>query len=251
MTFPFSEQGLNDGTRPDRWELGQQLTGELARTSEAEAFGREVEAASAGLAEFDWEILSKAAHRAAADEERTTERLPDVDEPAVPWWRRWWLVPALAAALMLIVVVIPDEGYRGAKGDADIDFMVLRDGQVQPGDETELFRRGDRLQFSYRTTGLSDLVLVSIDGDGVLSVYYPTDGGEPLAIVPGERHFLEGSIELDGAPGPEVFVGVFGAGSVDEARELVLEAYATGEHDAVEQLRELPGVDTLRIEKSE
>ncbi|MCP4805460.1 MAG: DUF4384 domain-containing protein [Proteobacteria bacterium] len=251
--FPYTEEGLNDGSRPDRVELARRLTGELDRTDDpAEAaLLAEVEAAAPGLAAFDWEILGKAANRLDADEERTTERLPDLEEAPTPWWRRWWLVPALVAALMLVVVVIPDDPYRGAKGEAEIDFMVMRDGTVQPGDETAVFHQGDRLQFSYRTTGLSDVVLVSVDGAGTLSVFYPQDGDQPLDIIPGERHFLEGSIELDGAPGPEVFVAVFGAGSVDEARELVRTAYGDGDHDAVEALGDLPGVDSLRIEKSE
>lgn len=249
MSFPFDEVGLNDGQRPDRLELARRLTGELARTDEEleAALLADVEAAAAHLAPFDWELLSSAAHRV----EEPAAQLEAPEPTPLPWWRRVWLAPVLLACLVLVVVFVPRDGYRGAKGTVDLDFMVMRDGQVQPGDEGALFHAGDRLQFSYRTTGLDDIVLVSIDGAGTLSTWYPGTGDEPLAIVPGERHFLEGSIELDGAPGPEVFVAVFGAGSVAEAQELVRQAYEAGSYDAVEGLAELPGVDTLRIEKTE
>ncbi|HJN75423.1 MAG TPA: hypothetical protein QGF58_15955 [Myxococcota bacterium] len=238
---------VNDGSRPSQLELARRMVGELpAQGIEAErAFAEAVALSAVALEPFDFEILSKAAARMAEEPRMESPR----EEARRPWWRAWWLVPTLAAALAVLIFVIPRD-YAGVKGDPDLDFVVLVDGELRPGTEGALLSEGDRLQFSYYAPGLSDLVLLSIDGDGVLSVYYPGEGDVPHPIIPGERHFLERSIQLDGASGPEVFVAVFGSGSVEEAAELVEEAYATGSHDAVGDLKDLPGVDTIRVEKA-
>ena len=239
---------VNAGSRPSQLELARRLSGELARDhSEAEdALEAAIASSAPALAEFDFEILSSAAER-FAEEPRVGEARSE--DAALPWWRSWWLVPALAAALAVLIFIIPRD-HSAVKGGADLDFVVLVDGELRPGTEGAVLREGDRLQFSYYAPGYNDLVLVSIDGDGVLSVYYPFEGDTPLPIVPGERHFLDGSIQLDGADGPEVFVVVFGSGSVEGALELVELAYATGGHGAVQALRDEPGVDTIRIEKT-
>lgn len=240
----------NDGSRPSRLDLARQLTAELPREDSEflAAFEAEIAESAKALEPFDWEILTSAAER-TVEEPRVEQEAP---REGAPWWKAWWLVPALMACLLLILVVpgVIDQ-YAGVKGDqVDIDFMVLVDGEPRPGLDGATLAEGDRLQFSYYAPGLSDVVLLSIDGEGTLSIYYPASGDLPHAVTPGERHFLEGSIRLDGAAGPEVFVAVFGAGSVAEAVELVEEAYAAGSHEAVQALEDQPGVATIRIEKS-
>ena len=255
MSFP-----INDGSRPSKLELGRRLSGELPmqNTPEEAAFSEQV--ARPGLAPFDWEILSKAAARVPEEDPLValpkTAELPDTREAALAesWWQKLrlaWLVPVLVAAMALFFV-LPQGTGPGIKGDnVDIDFMLQRDGEMMPGTDAELFQAGDRLQFSYRAPGHSDLVLVGVDGTGALNVYYPQTGELPHPIVPGERHFLEGSIELDAAPGPEVFVAVFVSGSVQEARELVRDTYEQGGHAALEGMVDMPGIDVVRIDKEE
>lgn len=241
---------LNDGTRPSRLALALAATGETAPQSgpEALAFAAELQEAEASLAPFDWEILRAAAARVE------DERPVSAPAQAPPWWRRLGLVlaPALAVAAALVVAVLPDAPSSRAKGDVDLDFVVLREGRVMPGVEGRVYGPGDLLQFTYRAAGHEQLVLMSIDGQGKVTVFYPSQGGAPLAVVPGERHVLDGSIALDAAPGPELFVAVFGPSSVSEARELVEDAWAHGGAAAVTQLKETdPAVDVVMVQKPE
>jgi hypothetical protein len=241
---------LNDGSRPSRLALALAATGETPPQPgpEALAFAAELQEAEATLAPFDWEILRAAAAR--VEDERPARAVAE----APPWWRRFGLLlaPALAVAAALIVAVLPDAPSSRAKGDVDLDFVVLREGRVMPGVEGRVYGPGDLLQFTYRAEGHEQLVLMSIDGQGKVTVFYPSQGDAPLAVVPGERHVLDGSIALDAAPGPELFVAVFGPSSVSEARELVEEAWAQGGAGAVNRLKDTdPAVDVVMVQKPE
>jgi hypothetical protein len=101
-------------------------------------------------------------------------------------------------AAALLIAVLPDAPSSRAKGDVDLDVVVLREGRVMPGVEGRVYGPGDLLQFTYRAEGHEQLVLMSIDGEGKVTVFYPSQGEAPLAVVPGERHVLDGSIALDG-----------------------------------------------------
>jgi hypothetical protein len=236
---------INDGSRKSLLEKGRDLTGETEGPDDT-AYAREVGDAAEHIVGFDWEILKKRAARLQDEEE--AYRAP---EPAKrPWWRIAWLVPVLAGAFALLLFVKPEPTNR-AKGDVELEFMVLDEGQIRPGIEGEPLNAGDQIQFTYRAPGLDTLVLLSIDGSGTLTVFHPDEGDTPLAIIPGEKHVLDGSIILDDAPGPEVFVAVFGPGTVDEATELAAAAFEEGSHDAVEGLETTdPAIATVRINKT-
>jgi len=156
----------------------------------------------------------------------------------------------MVCALALFSLKVP-QGPERSKGDADLDFYVLVDGEVRPGVEGERLQEGDRVQFTYNAAGREGLVLMSVDGEGQLTVFYPAAGDTPEPIQPGDRHVLADSIELDDAEGPEHFVAVFGAHEVGEARELVEEAFDAGGGQGLADLAEEdPGVDVVRIEKA-
>ncbi len=237
---------FNDGRRPSRLELGRRLTGELPADGSPElaAYAREIEAARAAMPPFDFEVL-----RARA--ERLDERAPARRPARRSRWAQllMGLTPALVAAAALLALQVPSEGIR-AKGGADLDFFVLQDGEVRPGVDGEVLRAGDRVQFTYRAEGLDTLVIAGVDGGGTVSLYYPERGDEPVAIAPYGRRVLEGSIVLDEAEGPEVFVAVFGADSAEEVLEEV-EAICDEEgwRGLLAWAREDPGVDALRVEK--
>lgn len=232
----------NHGQRPSLLTLGRELTGESA-PDPGHADAREV--LSQAVREsappaFDWAVLQAAAAR-------VTEPAPP--PRAVPWWRRAWpvWVPLLAVAGALFVVRQP--GVNRVKGDVELEFLTLREGVVQPGVDGQPLREGDRVQFRYRSGGHADLVLLSVDGEGTVTVFYPARGDEPEPIVPGS-HVLEGSIVLDDAVGPETFLAVFGAGSVAAASELVEEAYRAGGHSGLARLEQSdPAVAAIHIQK--
>ncbi len=250
----------NPGSRPSRFALARHATGEIALPDvsdpRAAAFLDALAAERARTEPFDFEVLR-------ARSERLVDPAPPA--PATPWWRRaWYAVPllAVAAALVIGLRALPDASVKCGpddttglcagnrlKGDADLGFYVLRGDQVYPGDLDELFRAGDRLQFTYRGP-YSTLVLLSVDGDGRVSTFYPEAGEDGVAIVPGDRHVLEGSIILDDAPGPEIFLGFFGEGwTVTRARAAAAGAWASGGAAGLVALAEDPTVSALVLER--
>lgn len=243
MTLP----PLNDGRRPSRLDLALHATGERRLSPPPDpARLAELEAERARTPAFDAAVLRAAAAR--------VEEAPDpVRTDPVPWWRRPWrvLVPVLVAAALALVLVRPGPGPSGRlKGEVDLGFYVQRAGEVLPGDPGGTFSAGDRLQFTYRASGYDSLVLVSVDGEGTLSRYYPATGDAPVPVVPGDRHVLDGAVELDDAPGPEVFVAVFGADSATEVERTVRERWREGGVDGLVRLAdETPGVAVLVIRK--
>lgn len=139
----------------------------------------------------------------------------------VPWWERWRdplvvLAAGGIAALVVVLAVLPtDEGVdvpmagHRIKGLTDLQASLLRDGEVTDVDGETRVRAGDQLQFSVDTGDYDHLVLVGIDGTGDVTVYLPADGGASLPVERGAGRLLERGFELDGSPGPEVFVAFF------------------------------------------
>lgn len=244
MTLP----PLNDGRRYSRLDVARHATAEAALDPPPSPPRlAELEAERARTPPFDPVVLRAAAARV---EDPVRSRPPS---GAVPWWRRAWLVltPALAVAALVLVLVRPGAGPAGRlKGDVDLGFYVQRQGEVLPGDPAGVFGAGDRLQFTYRAAGYDSLVLVSMDGGGTLSRYYPAAGDTPVPVVPGDRHVLDGAIELDDAPGPEVFVAVFGAASASEVERSVTDRWNEAGVDGLVRMGdEAAGVAVLVIHK--
>ena len=147
-------------------------------------------------------------------------------------------------------MLTPRDPNRLKGGSSDLGFYVQRGGNVFPGDPANPLQTGDAVQFTYRTAA-DRLVLLSVDAEGVVSVFWPAHGEEPVEVVPGERHVLDGSVVLDDAPSPEVFVGFFGDWTVDRARARAEDAFAEGGVDAVDALGDADDADiaTVSLEK--
>jgi len=234
-------RALNQGERPSQLELGRRLVGEVEGPMDPD-YARRV--ASVVVEPFDWEAIRA-----------RSERLVDPPPPPapVPWWRRLHvpvLVPAFAAAAAAVVLLQPDAGNRVKGGGADLGFYVLRDGTPLLGDPDLAWPAGERLQLNYTSAGAVTMVLLSVDGVGRVSRWFPAEGSEPVPVVPGGRHVLDASIILDDAPGPEVFVAAFDVESADEVERRVLEVWGRG---GLEALLDWDGDDplvaTLVIEK--
>lgn len=232
---------LNDGSRRSQLELA-----ERPDDSEASRALRE-ELAAVSPPPFDFDAITARAFLVS------DPPLASTSPPSR--MRAWpWLATALAAAAALAVVLrTPGElEANRVKGDVDLGFYVLRDGAPYPGDPSLPVRAGDRLQFTYLSGAAERMVLVGLDGTGRSQVYYPDDGDPPVAITPGGRHVLPGSILLDGAAGPEVFVAAFGDGMLDAAavREAAERAWREGEVEALRAWAERePAIEVLVLEK--
>jgi hypothetical protein len=225
MTFDF-----NDGSRPSHLELARRATGESQGEVPPE-FQKALDAAKSRVHPFDWEILSK--HAARLETEGTR----------VPAKRRLWLwslVPTLVAAVALLVLAPTGlESSTRTKGGAflipHVTYHVQRGTDVFPEGALGAVRAGDRVLFTIDPAAHKGLVLLSVDGRGTWTTYYPTEGDRPAPIAPRPQE-LPSSIELDDAPGPEVFVAFFGVSSVGEARTLAVDAFQRG---GAEGLRDL------------
>ena len=250
------QRHINQGERPSRLEIGRLHAGEI-RGAEAErlrqriqqdplaqAWWQELDTSRSQMPPLDTEVVRSLAHRLQQDEPR-----PRHDGRRRSVWR--WLtggVVVAAAATLITLTVLPPSGNR-VKGGADVDFYVLRDGEVHPGQEGELHLPGDRIQFTYRSNAYSSLVLVSLDGYGQVNLYYPAAGDDPVAVVPGERRVLPGSIQLDDAPDFDVFLAFFGAESVDDVMDEVEQVWEEQGMDGLLDLAREPDIDIIYIDK--
>ncbi len=255
---------LNDGSRPSRLDLGRAWSGETSDAPHDRAFDAALAATAAPP--FDYPALLARAARLdepladdAVDGPRPDARRaraePAPHRPAARGatggWKRTLSYVAIVAttAVALLLAVRPGEN-RLKGGSSDLGYYVQRGDQVFPGDPARAVRAGDAVQFTYRTTAES-LVLLSVDADGVISVFWPARGDDAVVVTPGERRVLDGSVVLDDAPSPEVFVGFFGDWTVARARDEAAAAYADGGIDAVGALADDEDLDiaTVSLEK--
>lgn len=221
MTFILRE---NPGDRPSHLTLGRFHTGEL----------------SGGPAEQvrDWleehpectflDELEEARHRVRPLDATAlrTRAASSVEQP--PPARRAantsrWLLPLLAIAATLLGLLSlpatqplsPPEVVQ-FRGGATLEAFQLR-GEVLVPYEGAALGEGDVVGFRVVPGRHSTVVLLSVEVDGSITVFYPDAGVDALPVASGGHPVaLPGSVTLDGAPDPELFVAVFDA-SVDRA----------------------------------
>jgi hypothetical protein len=238
MTFE-----INDGRRPSHFELARRATGETAGEI-PDDFRAALDSAKTRVRPFDWEVLSK--HAARIDEEPVAARA----RPR-PWL--WTLVPTLVAAMALVILAPTERSANRTKGGAflipSVSYHVLRGEEVFAQDALPTLREGDRVLFTVDPAGHDAMVLLSVDGLGHWTTYYPTSGSNPAPVAPRPQELPE-SIQLDDAPGPEVFVAFFGVTSVEEAQAMAEDAYRDGGADGLQDLaRERDDVEVSVIRK--
>jgi hypothetical protein len=244
----------NDGGRPSRLQLDRYLAGELegpdrdrvAAYVEHDPRGRahaaEIAQAREATPPLDLDALRA---RAARPDEPTA--LP---RPAnTPFPRNWLAAIALAAAALLAVLAWPRDPVVQFKGDVELSTWELRDGSLVPY-EGGAKGRGDTLGFRVRPAAHRSAVVLSVDGAGAVTVFWPETGDAPLPLVPAADGVatLPGSVVLDGAPGPEVFVAVFDV-SVTEARTGAEDAWRTGGAAGVRAWARARGGATSDVER--
>jgi hypothetical protein len=196
-------------------ELERQLAGDLPadRAFEAQA----TDADRARLAEL------RAEHEGflrSVDVDNEVKRIQQRVARAAPekraWWR--WLVPAsalaAAAAVLLVLWRRSDDTHTTdddiqVKGD-EISLVVHMQTEsgsrrLTTGDDVAA---GDRLRFEVNAAKPGYIALVGVDGSGLVSVYVPLGGAEPVRFDPKE-HLLPGAIQLDATPGDEKFFAFY------------------------------------------
>ena len=156
---------------------------------------------------------------------------------------------ALAAALLLFLRPPGPTTTVRLKGEAHLGFDVSRAGRAFPGTDETVVQSGDRIRFNYGSGGADTLVIVGVDATGTVQTYWPDEGDAAVAIEPGD-HVLPGSIQLDNARGPEVFVAAFDGAGAEAIAELVSRTWAEGGVEGVIALDDArPDLAVLVLEK--
>ena len=99
------------------------------------------------------------------------------------------------------------DGSR-SKGGSSLGYYVARGTLAVRGDADQHLAPGDRLQFYYSATQSGYFALLSVDGAGHASVYFPAMP-TATAIAPGVEVPLANSVILDSTLGDEVVYGLF------------------------------------------
>jgi hypothetical protein len=99
-----------------------------------------------------------------------------------------------------------------------VAFFVKRSDRVFEGRSDERLHPRDQVRFVVSTDRPRYVAILSVDGAGVASVYYPTSGA-PASLQQGRDLALEGGIELDGVSGEERIYALFCEDPIDVARE--------------------------------
>lgn len=149
-------------------------------------------------------------------QEKVRERVAHAKSPMAAFSR--WMAPAFAlagaATMGLLIVAKPANRlptrYEGVKGGPILQVYDLRAGGQKP---EELKARatvapGDRIRFIAEPSGYGYVMVVSVDGKGTVSSYYPSEGTVSAPLTPG-RQELPGAIELDATPGTEHLYAYF------------------------------------------
>lgn len=127
-------------------------------------------------------------------------------------WRRWFIpIFAAVAASFLVTVFFPraDDEVTVKGALALSAFRQSADGvvhELQPG---EVVRPGDRLRFSVKVSEDGFLAVLSRDGAGQPSVYFPF-GGSKAAAHSTTQPLLAEAVQLDAVLGPERVWAIFG-----------------------------------------
>ncbi|MBE2249048.1 MAG: DUF4384 domain-containing protein [Myxococcus sp.] len=134
--------------------------------------------------------------------------------PRRPRWLWWVPVVAVASAALGVFIVQREaeaEAEATVKGSLVFTAFRQREGgaaeALKPG---AVVRPGDRVRFSVRAPGAGFVAVLSRDGAGHASVYYPFAASQPAAHD-GNEALLPDAIRLDDVLGAERVWALFSA----------------------------------------
>lgn len=153
----------------------------------------------------------------------------DLENPALPEWltsfdarrptpkrRTTLLISGLCAAAAALFLALPQAPSIRTKGAAHLSFYVKRGENVHRGRLRERLIAGDKLRFAYTALRPHYLAILSLDGAGHASAYYPA-GTHAAWIDAGADVLLPSAVELDESVGEERIIGLFCDGAVQVA----------------------------------
>ena len=185
----------------DAWRAGELDSRTVAELSEHVAHCETCRARRATLARDASDFLVR-----FPDLNARLPRRNDIKKRALRRWP-WAGAVVVAAAAVALVTRIPQSGRASGegsrtKGSARFGFYVKQNGRIFSGVDGQEVHPGDRLRFFVSAPGQQELAILSRDGAGIVSEYYPGTGHG--RTVTGQREeVLESSVELDSTLGEE------------------------------------------------
>lgn len=127
-------------------------------------------------------------------------------------WLRWATLALPAAAVLAFVTLRAGPEPRGPLlkgGGPSLQMMLKGPAGVVPVAPEQALHAGDQIQFLYHAAGHPFVIVVEVDGAGVVTALQPGEGRESWPVQSSGTHVLPGSIILDEAVGPERVFAVF------------------------------------------
>ncbi len=171
------------------------------------------ELAAEESAEVQAHLTTCAACRAA--EEMLTSAQADFPASATPRARPRRPLRALgfgagaaALAALCLLALRPTPAVRSKGAPVSVGMYVQHGQSVRRALPGEVVVPGDSVRFSYSSAEPRSVAILSVDGAGVASVYFP-DGPETLRVPAAEDAPLPLATQLDGVLGEERVVALF------------------------------------------
>jgi hypothetical protein len=146
---------------------------------------------------------------ARAEFQKTADRMTP-RRPRRRWamWSGGGAALAAAAAALILFVRGNDGGTRIKGGGGRIAFYVEHEGKMRAGKAGERVAPGDTLQLVYTSVDPFYGAILSVDGAGQVSRYFP-DGDRAAALPAGREQSFPRSTELDEVLGHETLYALF------------------------------------------
>ncbi len=253
LTERLADPVADSGSHVSRLTLDRYAAGELsadeaaaveahvASHPEARAHLDAIEAARADVPAFDFATLK--ARAGTAEAPSTTPAIPEPANDTRGFRALMVGGPVLLMAAIALLVAWPalmgsidpdgaiDPDYVATRGAASLEaYRLAPEGLIRY--DNRPLGEGDVVGFKVDADGHDSVVVLSIDGTGHVGVHWPEAGSAPQALEASGSTALPGTLTLDGAPGPEVFVAVFDTAPAD-ARSEAERAWQSGGVDGV------------------
>ena len=256
---------INEGDRPSQLDLARYVTGELTGRSadtvaswmeenptDAEAIRAAFDGARHQVAPFDGPAIRSVADRLATEPGGMHQGANRTGAAAWSTWARWVAPLAIAAAALFAVNLPPGPPADDApsailvKGGDQL-LVFHREGDVLTPYDGRPLGEGDQLGFRVRGVTHNTVALLSIDGDGDITVFFGQD--TPVEVTSAPLTDLPGTVALDDSTGPELFITVFDTDPSSIADSLH-RTWARGGFDAVQTLVDTdPNLDSVTVER--
>jgi hypothetical protein len=115
---------------------------------------------------------------------------------------------AAGLAAVLVVALVPATGIRNKGAPVSVGMYVQHGQAVRRALPGEAVAPGDSVRFSYSSRTPAYLAILSVDGAGVATVYFP-DGPETVSVPEASEAALPLATQLDGVLGEETVVALF------------------------------------------